>query len=86
MYSELLKNAIQNKRLSLTQVCFQLARRNICLDRSILSKMQNGKMKPARDEVNIALSEILSIDSVHFRLAAVREELSEELFKLIKES
>lgn len=83
-YQTLLRKAIEKKRLSLTQISFQLAKRDICLDKSVISKIQNGKLPPARDEVNIALAEILDIDVNQFRLAAAKEILPKSLFELIK--
>ncbi|MGD6832542.1 XRE family transcriptional regulator [Sutcliffiella halmapala] len=83
-YQTLLKEAIENKGLSLTQISFRLAKKDICLDKSVLSKLQNGKLPPAKDEINIALAEILEIDIVKFRIAAAKEILPESLFKLIK--
>ncbi|MEH7392609.1 helix-turn-helix domain-containing protein [Bacillus sp. JJ1474] len=83
-YQTLLRQAIEKKGWSLTQISFRLAKKDICLDKSVLSKMQNGKLPPARDEVNIALAEILDIDIVQFRLAAAKEILPKSLFELIK--
>ncbi len=83
-YQTLLKRGITKKGLSLTQISFRLAKKDICLDKSILSKLQNGKIPPAKDEINIALAEILDIDTNQFRLAAAKEILPRELFELIK--
>ncbi|MGP9039777.1 helix-turn-helix domain-containing protein [Cytobacillus kochii] len=83
-YHLILKNAIEKKGLSLTQISFRLAKKDICLDKSIISKMQNGKWPPAKDEVNIALAEILDIEIDSFRLAAAKEILPQSLFNLIK--
>jgi hypothetical protein len=83
-YQTLLKQAIEKKGWSLTQITFRLAKKDICIDKSVLSKLQNGKLPPARDEVNIALAEILEIDIVPFRLAAAKELLPTSLFELIK--
>lgn len=83
-YKTLLRRAIEKKGLSLTQISFRLAKKDICIDKSILSKLQNGKLPPARDEVNIALAEILEIDVNQFRLAAAKEILPKSLFNLIK--
>lgn len=83
-YHTILKRGIEKKGLSLTQISFRLAKKNICLDKSVISKMQNGKIPPARDEINIALAEILDIDVTQFRLAAAKEMLPKSLFDLIK--
>ncbi|PAD73700.1 transcriptional regulator [Paenibacillus campinasensis] len=84
MYSKILKRGITKKGLSLTQICFQLAKRDIMLDRGVLSKLQNGKVPPAKDNVNIALAEILGIDKNELRLAAARETIDPDLYELIK--
>lgn len=83
-YATLLKKSIDKKGLSLTQICFRLAKKEIWLDRAVLSKVQNGKLPPAKDEVNIVLAEILEIDSTQLRIAAVKAIMPDELFKLIK--
>lgn len=83
-YQTMLRKAIEKKGLSLTQISFRLAKKDICLDKSVISKIQNGKLPPARDEVNIALAEILDIDMNQFRLAAAKEILPKSLFDLIK--
>lgn len=83
-YAELLKTAIREADLSLGQICRRLAKRGIKMDRAILSKMQNNKLPPAKDEVNIALAEILQTDPDLLRVAAVKHVVSPELIKLIK--
>lgn len=83
-YQAMLKRGIEKKGLSLTQVSFRLAKKDICLDKSVLSKMQNGKIPPAKDEINIALAEILDLDIDKFRIAAAKEILPKSLFNLIK--
>ena len=84
-YAEMLKKGIEEKGISLQQLCFQLAKREIWVDKAVLSKMQNGKLPPADDKVNITLAEILGIDSEQFRLAAVSEKLPKDLLNLIRE-
>jgi ribosome-binding protein aMBF1 (putative translation factor) len=83
-YQSLLKKGIEKKGVSLTQISFRLAKKDICLDKSVLSKLQNGKLLPAKDKINIALAEILDIDINQFRLAAAKEILPKSLFELIK--
>lgn len=83
-YQTMLKKAIEKKNISLTQISFRLAKKDICLDKSVLSKLQNGKLPPAKDEINIALAEILDLDINQFRLAAAKEILPKSLFELIK--
>lgn len=83
-YQALLRKGIEKTGLSLTQISFRLAKKDICLDKSVLSKLQNGKLPPARDEINIALAEILDINIDQFRLAAARELIPGSLYELIK--
>jgi ribosome-binding protein aMBF1 (putative translation factor) len=83
-YATILKTAISKKKISLTQVLFRLAKKDICMDKAILSKLQNGKLSPAKDEVNIVLAEILGIDPTSFRISAAKEIIPESLFELIK--
>ncbi|MBG9944646.1 XRE family transcriptional regulator [Brevibacillus formosus] len=85
MYAKMLKNGIQDADLSLAQICRRLSRKGVILDKAILSKLQNGKLAPARDEINVALADVLGIDSKKFRIAAVKETLSGELLELIKD-
>ncbi|GIP55901.1 MULTISPECIES: XRE family transcriptional regulator [Paenibacillus] len=83
-YADLLKQAIQEADLSLGQICRRLAKHGIKMDRAILSKMQNNKLPPAKDDVNIVLAEILQTDPDALRVAAVKEVVSPELIGLIK--
>jgi ribosome-binding protein aMBF1 (putative translation factor) len=83
-YAQLLRKGIEAKGYSLTQLSFRLAKKEIWLEKTILSKMQTGKYPPAKDEVNIVIAEILDIDPVEFRVAAAKEILPESLINLIK--
>lgn len=82
-YSDMLKKGIRNSGYSLSQISIQLKKNQLKLDRALLSKMQHGKYPPAKDEVNVALAELLDLESKEFRLAAAKETLSPELFDLI---
>lgn len=83
-YASLLKESIKEADLSLGQICRRLKRRSIKLDPAILSKMQNGKIPPAKDHVNIALAEVLGIDEEKLRVAAIKEIIPPDLFMLIR--
>jgi transcriptional regulator with XRE-family HTH domain len=85
-YADMLRQAIERQNLSLAQVLFRLAKRDICMDKSVLSKLQNGKLPPAKDETNIVLADALGIDPTEFRIAAAREILPESLFELIRDA
>lgn len=83
-YADMIKCAITEKGLSLAQVCLRLAKKDIWLDRAVLSKIQNGKLPPAKDHVNIAIAQIIGVDATKLRLAAAREIIDPELYELIR--
>ncbi|QWU15711.1 hypothetical protein SAMN04487895_12759 [Paenibacillus sophorae] len=83
-YAELIKQGIAAKKMSLGQVCMKLAKKDLWVDRAILSKLQNGNLPPAKDHINKALAEIIEIDEIELRLAAARELIPSELFELIR--
>ncbi|MMZ48242.1 hypothetical protein D1872_99080 [compost metagenome] len=83
-YAKLLSKGISSKKMSLAQVCMRLAKQDIWLDRAVLSKLQNGKLPPAKDHINIALAGIIGIDSDQLRLAAAREIIDPSLYDLIR--
>ncbi|MCC3381951.1 XRE family transcriptional regulator [Paenibacillus farraposensis] len=83
-YSTMLKSAIKNADLSLAQICRRVNRFGFKLDPAILSKMQNGKHPPAKDELNIILAQVLGIDAGELRVAAIKQVLPKELIELIQ--
>ncbi|MGM1048353.1 MAG: helix-turn-helix domain-containing protein [Bacillota bacterium] len=83
-YASLLKKSIKEADLSLGQICRRLKQKGINLDRATLSKIQNGKMPPAKDHVNIALAEVLGIEAERLRVTAIKEIIPPELFMLIR--
>jgi len=85
-YATMLSKGIISNNLSLAQVCFRLAKRDIWIDKAILSKMQNGKLPPAKDNVNKVLADVLGIDETKFRLAAAKELIPVELYELIRQA
>ncbi|MEC0110465.1 XRE family transcriptional regulator [Paenibacillus taichungensis] len=84
-YAQLLSSSIQKADLSLAQICRRLLKKGIQLDKAILSKLKNGKIPPAKDELNIALAEVLEIDPNQLRIAAAKETIPKPLYKLIRE-
>lgn len=85
-YSTMLHEALLKADLSLAQVCRRLKKHGANLDPAVLSKMRNGKCAPAKDKVNIALAEVLGVDSKELRLAAARETIPSPLFTLIRDA
>ncbi|WP_338841957.1 helix-turn-helix transcriptional regulator [Paenibacillus glucanolyticus] len=83
-YASFLKKSIDEADLSLGQICRRLKQKGINLDRTTLSKLQNGKMAPAKDPVNIALAEVLGVNAEKLRLAAIKEIIPPDLYSLIR--
>ncbi|MCM3131839.1 XRE family transcriptional regulator [Paenibacillus polysaccharolyticus] len=84
-YAQLLSLSIQKADLSLAQICRRLEKKGFYLDRGTLSKMKNGKLPPAKDDLNILLAEVLDIDPKDLRIAAAKETIPKPLYKLIRE-
>lgn len=83
-YATLLAQGIEQRGLSLSQTCLKLAQKGIWMDRAVLSKLRSGKLPPAKDAVNIALADVIGINSTDLRIAAAREVIDPELFELIR--
>ncbi|MCY9764279.1 helix-turn-helix domain-containing protein [Paenibacillus alvei] len=83
-YKELIKHHIENNGMSCQEIVDKMKMRGVKLDRSYISMLKNGRKSPASDKVNIALAEVLGIDSAELRIAAVKEKISPDLYQLIK--
>ncbi|MEV2910548.1 helix-turn-helix transcriptional regulator [Paenibacillus larvae] len=84
-YTEMLKLHISKSGMSANKIVEKLKQKGIHIDRSYVSKLKNGRVDyPASDEINIALAEILGIDPVKFRLAALKEKIPPDLYELIQ--
>lgn len=61
-YSNLLREYIAKSGLSLSQIASELNKRGFSTDKGYISKLQNGKIPPAGEPMNIALAEITDGD------------------------
>jgi repressor LexA len=61
-YAELLKQYIKESRYTLDEVSNFLLERGLSASREHLSRLRNGKVPPASDELNFALAEITNGD------------------------
>lgn len=83
-YSELLRKAINNQELSLTEICNKLQTYGLKTSKAHLSKLQNGKLPPAGDKINDALAGVLNIDPVVLKVAAYKEKLPKDVLEEIQ--
>lgn len=61
-YAELLKKYIKNSRYTLDEISRLLLEKGLSASREHLSRLQNGKVPPATDEINRAISDITGGD------------------------
>lgn len=61
-YSGYLSKSIEHSTFTLSQISEKLREKGFSTDRTYLSKLKNGKIAPAGEEINNALVEILEID------------------------
>ncbi|GGA49196.1 helix-turn-helix domain-containing protein [Paenibacillus physcomitrellae] len=86
-YSEILKKYIDDSGLSLSQIETLLREKGLSTNKAYISKLQNGKLPPAGDEINKALSEVLGGDEDELIWASYAEKspvLKEIVDKLIE--
>lgn len=67
-YQDIVKKAIHSKRYSLSEVSTRLREQGIRADKAYLSKLQNGKIPAANDEINDALAKVLNIDPIELKI------------------
>lgn len=84
-YAAMLREGILKADLTLAQICRRLQKKGFVMHNSVLSKMKNGKMPPGKDELNIALAEVLGLDAKDLRIAAAKETIPGPLYNLIRE-
>jgi transcriptional regulator with XRE-family HTH domain len=84
-YADLLKESITKADLSLPQISRRLKKCGTSADKVYLSKLQNGKLPPARDKLNDALAEVLGINPIEFKAAAYAEKIPPEILLKLKE-
>ena len=62
-YSELLNTYIRESNLNLSEIAEKLKAEGFSTDKSYLSKLQNGKIPPASEKLNVSLANILNGDA-----------------------
>ena len=80
-YTEILKANIMASDLSLSQIARRLEKKGINIDKSYLSKLQNGKIPPAGERINDAIAEVLGIDKLELKVAAYREKIPKDVLE-----
>ncbi|WP_138756455.1 XRE family transcriptional regulator [Paenibacillus sinopodophylli] len=80
-YSELLKNSIKKEKLTLNEISEQLENLGRKTNKIYISKLQNGKLPPASDNLNDVLAKILNIDPIELMTAAYREKIPPDVLK-----
>jgi len=80
-YTEILKANIMASDLSLAQIARRLEKNGINIDKSYLSKLQNGKIPPAGERINDAIAEVLGIDKLELKVAAYREKIPQDVLE-----
>ncbi|WP_176466372.1 LexA family transcriptional regulator [Terribacillus saccharophilus] len=84
-YSELLKKNIVKSGLSLSQISERLKERGFSTDKGYISKLQNGKIPPARDDLNRALADILQIHEDELITAAYIDKAPNNKIRVLME-
>ncbi|MCM3274211.1 helix-turn-helix domain-containing protein [Paenibacillus elgii] len=72
-YKDLLKEYIESSGLSLSQIEQKLREKGLSTNKTYISKLQNGKLPPAGDEINRALADVLGGDAEELVLIAYAE-------------
>ncbi|AYK05296.1 MULTISPECIES: hypothetical protein [Brevibacillus] len=83
-YSDILRQCIENSCLSLSQICNQLQKYGFKTNKGYLSKLQNGRIPPAGDELNDAISKVIGINAIKLKVAAYRERIPNDILKELK--
>ncbi|WP_144028215.1 helix-turn-helix domain-containing protein [Paenibacillus ferrarius] len=80
-YTDLLKEAIEKSSFSLGQLAEILNEQGLSVDKSYLSKLQNGKVPPANEITNKALAKLLNINEDKLIISAFFEKAPIELIQ-----
>ncbi|MCR8981600.1 hypothetical protein [Brevibacillus laterosporus] len=84
-YSDLLRQYIEKSNLSLTQISDSLRERGYSTHKGHISKLQNGKLPPASEDLSRALAEITGGDPDALIIAAYEEKAPDEVKKIFNE-
>ncbi|WP_379136065.1 XRE family transcriptional regulator [Paenibacillus sp. sgz500958] len=82
-YSELLKQSIKREKLTLNEISERLDEFGRKTNKIYISKLQNGKLPPASDNLNDALAKILNIDPIDLMAAAYLEKIPVKVLQRI---
>lgn len=82
-YSELLSSYIKQSKMSLSEISDKLKEKGFSTDKGYLSKLQNGKIPPAGEKLNLALADILNGNAKRLEFSAYVEKAPDDLTKLI---
>lgn len=85
-YAEILSDAISYSGLKLEKIADLVGEiTGTRPSREYISRLQNGKNKPASDQLNDALAQILKIDPIELKAAAYREKIPPEVLKILQQ-
>lgn len=78
-YAELLKGYIKRSRLTLDEIVVKLRAKGLSASREHLSRLQNGKVAPASEDLNRAIAEITNGDPEKLIYYAYLDKLPEHI-------
>ncbi len=84
-YKDLLKKYIEESGLSLRQIEEQMKELGFSTNKSYISKLQNGVVPPAGDELNRALAKVVGGDPTELLLTAYVEKAPPEIKAMISD-
>jgi SOS-response transcriptional repressor LexA len=84
-YFTLLSNYIKESGYSLARLSTELRNRGFGVDKAYLSRLKNGKVPPAKKELNLAIGEIIGRDGEELEIRASLEDAPENLKALLKD-
>lgn len=85
-YKELLKKYILESGMSLREIEEEMKQRGFSSDKAYISKLQNGKLPPAGEDITRALAEVTSGDPEALLLAGYIEKAPNELKPMLAEA
>lgn len=80
-YSDMLGKYVKDSGLSLSEISKRMNERGMKIDKSYISKLQNGMAKPLTTEMNMVLAEALGGDPEQLAWAAIINKNDPEHFK-----
>lgn len=85
LYKDLLRKYIEQSHLTLDQIEEKMRAKNFSTNKAYISKLQNGKLPPAGDDITRALAEITGGDPENLIIAGYKEKAPEEIKGLFKQ-